>query len=63
MAKITLDRPDDEHLTILLDGEEVGRFNHDEHGWSGMESAEKLATRLAGKLGIEVEETFGAEDA
>lgn len=63
MAKITLNRTDDERLTILVDGEEVGSFDHDQHGWSGMEAAEKLATRMAGKLGIEVEETFSDDGA
>lgn len=54
---IRLNRPDDERLEILVDGESVGDFDHDRHGWSGIEAAEKLATAIAGKLGIPVIET------
>lgn len=59
--KLTLNQPDDERLTILVNGDEVGSVNHDQHGWAGMEAAEKLARRIAAKLGIEVEETFDDE--
>ena len=53
--KITLVNTDDENLVIKLNGKEIARFNHDEHGWAGMESAESLVTTLAEKLGIPVE--------
>jgi hypothetical protein len=54
---ICLNRPDDERLEILVNGESVGDFDHDRHGWSGMEAAEDLATAIAGKLGIPLIET------
>lgn len=60
--KMVIKHSDDECFTILLDGEEVGYFNHDRHGWDGMEAAEKLARSIAGKLGIEVEETYGDDE-
>ena len=56
MSRIEIMRPTDEHLDILVDGEVIASFNHDDHGWSGMEAAEQLVVRLAGKLGLEVEE-------
>jgi hypothetical protein len=46
-------RPDGgEALEIFLNGQELGRFNHDEHGWSGMHDAVDLAQRSAGVLGL-----------
>lgn len=56
MSRIEIMRPTDEHLDILVDGEVIASFTHDDHGWSGMEAAEQLVVRLAGKLGLEVEE-------
>lgn len=53
---INLKRPDEETLEIYVDGESVGDFNHDEYGWTGMEAAEKVITKLAEKLGIEITE-------
>ena len=44
-------------VTVSVDGECIAYFNHDAHGWSGMQAAENLVTCLAEKLGIEVEET------
>lgn len=61
MPKLTLHKPDEEHLTILLDGAEVGSANHDSHGWSGMDAVENLATNLATRLGWDVAETYGEE--
>ena len=58
MATITLNRPTEDLLNVLVDGEPVGSFDHDQHGWAGMEAAEKLVVKLAEKLGIEIEETF-----
>ncbi len=60
--KITLNRPDDEKLEVIVDGECVSSVTHDSVGWAGMEAVEKLAYGLAEKLGIPVEETYG-EDA
>jgi hypothetical protein len=38
---------DDETFSILVDGEEVGWVNHDDHGWAGMKLAEDLARGIA----------------
>jgi hypothetical protein len=54
---MTLNQPDEEHLTILIDGEEVGSFDHDSHGWAGIEAGANLAMSIAKKLGLEIEET------
>lgn len=45
---------DDKHLVITLGGQEVAKANHSEHGWSGMEvaqrTAEKVHAAILGKL-------------
>lgn len=60
--KMTINRPDEESIEILIDGEVVGGANHDTDGWSGMERVEKMAMRIAKKLGMEVDETFDKEE-
>ena len=60
--KIVFNYSDDEHMTIALDGEVIGYFNHDQHGWSGMSDAKELASTLADKLGIETETTYETDD-
>jgi len=47
---------DDEKLTITVNGEEVGSFNHDEHGWEGMDIAVSLAAKIAEACGAEFED-------
>jgi hypothetical protein len=54
--KFVLKRDDDENLTVLLNGTEVGSANHDEDGWGGMESMETLVKAIAAVLKIPVEE-------
>lgn len=54
--------PDEERMHIVFNGSTVGSFNHDEHGWSGMSAAEKLARNIARELGIEVVETFDEDE-
>jgi hypothetical protein len=49
-------KPDDERVRITLDGQDVVSVNHDEHGWDGMEIAEKTAVRLAELAGWKVEQ-------
>lgn len=39
-------RPDDEHLEVWIDGQEVASASHDGHGWAGMELLEKAATEV-----------------
>ncbi|MFY1595450.1 hypothetical protein [Micromonospora sp. WMMD737] len=47
---ITIERPDDEHIEIHVNGEVVASANHDEHGWSGMDAVERTALAVAGAL-------------
>jgi hypothetical protein len=42
-AVLKVDGPDDETLIISVGGVEVATANHDEHGWSGMELAQRTA--------------------
>ena len=44
----------DEQLEIFVDGDSVGTFDHDNHGWSGMDAAVRLAEKIAKKLDLEV---------
>jgi len=60
--KFILRRDDDETLTILLDGEEVGSANHDEDGWKGMETVEDLVKAIGRVLDIPVEEEESDEN-
>jgi hypothetical protein len=52
--KLIIASDGDDNIKIMLDGETMGNFNHDEHGWSGMEAATTLASAIAKKLNIEV---------
>lgn len=58
---ITLKHADVYAFEILVDGETVGNFDHDTHGWVGMEAAEKLAIAIAKKLNIDVVVLDGEE--
>lgn len=60
---ITLNRPDDERLEILIDGTEITTVSHDSVGWAGMEAVENVARGLAKKLGIQLDETYGEDEA
>ena len=46
--------PDEETLEIHIDGENVGNFNHDDHGWNGMQAAQQLMRAVARKLNFEI---------
>jgi hypothetical protein len=52
--KITIKRPDEEHIEVYVGRKCVGNANHDEHGWAGMSATKSLVTSLAKALGIEV---------
>lgn len=52
---------DDEAFDIECNKQDVGSFNHDQHGWSGMEAAERLVQRIASVTGATVEHTYGEE--
>lgn len=53
---LTIRRPNDETLEILLDGAVIGSFNHDKYGWDGMGAAEHVALAIARATGITVDE-------
>lgn len=55
-SKFVLTRDDEESLTVVLNGTEVGSANHDEDGWAGMEAMETLVKAIAAVLNIPVEE-------
>jgi hypothetical protein len=53
--KFTISYSNEEFMTVSLSGECLGTFNHDEHGWSGMEAVRTLVVSIAKKLDIPVE--------
>jgi hypothetical protein len=53
---------DEESFEVQLNGEYLKSYNHDQHGWEGMDVAKELVFSLAAKLGIIVEETYASED-
>lgn len=44
----------DEAFSIYLNGEYLMQANHDDHGWSGMESMRDLVDKVAKGIGAEV---------
>lgn len=52
--EFTIIYTDDENMEVQLDGNLIGYFNHDSHGWVGMESAEKLVEKIAHALQIPI---------
>lgn len=60
--KLVVNWVDDETMSIRLNDVLIGRYNYDEHGRTGMEAAEQVATDIALMLGIEVVDTFDGED-
>ncbi|KVP17258.1 hypothetical protein [Burkholderia ubonensis] len=51
-----------ERFDVEVDGESIAQFNHDEHGWAGMESAKNLVEQLGEKLGFDVVTEEGGDD-
>ena len=51
MDRITIEWVDDEMFEVLFDGEVIGTYDHDEHGWSGMRAVEVLVVELNKRLG------------
>lgn len=45
----------DEEIYFHLDGKLIMTSNHEEHGWSGMQSLIDAFTKLAEAAGVEVE--------
>lgn len=58
MTTFTFHNPDDEVLIILMDGEELGQYTHDNDGWVGIEAAETLVRNIAERLGATIEVTY-----
>lgn len=56
MAHIELERPDDKTLVVLVGGIEIATLTHDEHGWVGLETAERVARGIGRELYVDVEE-------
>lgn len=52
-----INRPDDETIIISLNGVELGQYDHDQHGWVGMEAVEDLVQTIAHELNFEVKHT------
>lgn len=48
---VTIERPDDEHIEVHVNGQVVATANYDEHGWSGMDAVVKTALAVARALG------------
>lgn len=51
---VTIVWPDDDHVSIEVNGEQVAAASHDEHGWSGMEAVVKTATAIAEAAGWDI---------
>lgn len=58
MTTFTLNNIDDEALVILMDGEEIGQYTHDNDGWVGIEAAESLVRNITERLGATIEVTY-----
>lgn len=49
-------RIDDEAVDVFVNGQDIGRLDHDSIGWAGMDAAEKMLTKMAKLLGAEIVE-------
>ena len=56
IKRISMFSEDEEQLEIRINGETVGTYNHDDHGWAGMQAAEQLAEQFAKALGLKIEQ-------
>lgn len=45
-TRLTVDRPDDDHVTVTLGGREVYSGSYDSLGWSGMKAVEEVSQAL-----------------
>ncbi|MEV5819238.1 hypothetical protein AB0L22_08695 [Micromonospora haikouensis] len=54
LPMVAVERPDDEHIEVHVNGQVVASANHDEHGWDGMDAVEKTALAVARAFGAEV---------
>lgn len=44
---LEINRPDDEHVVIRVNGEEVACADHDSDGWAGMQAVVSTALGIA----------------
>lgn len=44
---------DEERIAVKINGKTIASFNHDEHGWSGMEAVERVVEQMAKALKME----------
>lgn len=51
-CELTIRWTGNEEIVVLVDGAEVGRLNHDEHGWAAMAAATDLARAIAQATGM-----------
>lgn len=51
-ARVEIQRPDDETVVVLVDGEHLTTATHDELGWAGMEAVSDTACAVARALGV-----------
>lgn len=58
VPKFWIETPDgdEEHMELFVGEKSVGSFNHDEHGWSGMNAAKKLFENVAKAVGAPIEQ-------
>lgn len=54
---ITIRETSDESFEVLLNDQYLHSFNHDQHGWAGMQAVRDIVISLAEKLNIPINET------
>lgn len=59
---VTIFRPDDDTVTVEINGEEVARATRDEHGWSGMDALVAGVRAVAEATGLDISECGPGED-
>jgi hypothetical protein len=56
---INLNRPDDEHLQVQVNGHTA---SHEAHGWAGMEAVETVVNKIAAAAGVTITETANRDE-
>ena len=49
---------DDEEVEFFIDDTSIGHASHDEHGWAGMELANKIVANFAEAFNLTVIDTY-----
>lgn len=60
--KITIKRTYDESFSVSIGEKNLGSFNHDQHGWDGMEAVESIIEGIATELNIEIEDIYSEDE-